>query len=160
MSWPHDQPNRGIQRTTLTSVMSIHNCVRCVICCQAEVCPIFPSFVHKCCGNAKAGKIAAVRSLSRNKTPHVGRAQPEWSKIRRQRFGTAVNCMAGAGASMQLKEVCAASRILNLFCCQGIGVITFFTPIFPVKQEEHQTTSAAFLEKKCILMDRLRHFES
>jgi hypothetical protein len=40
-----------------------------MICCQAEVYLISIYFIHKWFKNAKAGKIAAVRSLSRNKTP-------------------------------------------------------------------------------------------
>ena len=34
-----------------------------------------------------------------------------------------------------------------------VGVITFFTPIFPAKQEEHQTFLAALPEKKCFFMN-------
>ncbi len=35
-----------------------------------------------------------------------------------------------------------------------LGVITFFPPIFPAKQEEHQIPSAAFPEKARFLIER------
>jgi hypothetical protein len=57
----------------MTEVLPVHDCVLWAICCQAEACLISSYFVHKSCENAKAVKIAATRSLSRNKTPHVGR---------------------------------------------------------------------------------------
>ena len=39
------------------------------------------------------------------------------------------------------------------------GVITFFRTDFPAKQEEHQLFLAALAEKKCFLLERLRHPE-
>jgi hypothetical protein len=63
----------GEIRDTETSMMPVHEYGLSVVCCQAEACLISPSFTYKGGRNAKAGKIAGVRSLSRNNMPYVER---------------------------------------------------------------------------------------
>src|SRR5271170_2227980 len=69
----HRISKRDVEYHAKRDTIPSHDCVLCAICCQAEACLMFLCFAHKRCGNAKAGKITAVRSLFLTKHPTSGR---------------------------------------------------------------------------------------